>query len=381
MNNRIIMKNAALAAVIFISFLSAALRTNAAPGCLKDWPEGSSPAEAGKRVAENFCKRGFEFERGLRATVIYPEVCAWYGSLKVAGKANDTDLESRLITKFDPFFDKWTNRIPREDHVDYKVFGVLPMEISLLNHDPRYKNLGLGFADSQWDKPTADGITHEARYWVDDMFMITALQVKAFQVTGDKTYLDRAALTMEAYLKDQQQTNGLFFHAKDSPFYWCRGNGWFAVGMTELLAELPENHPKRAAIMAGYSAMMNALLKYQGEDGLWHQLIDTPESFTETSGSGMFTFAMSVGVQHGWLDEGTFCPAVRKAWLGLVKHLDADGNLDGVCEGTNKAFKEVGADAAAQRKFYLARKQKKGDLHGQSAFLWAAASLMEQKGQ
>ena len=47
----------------------------------RDWPAGTSPREVGKRVAENFVVR--PFERPTRY-VIYPEVCAWYGSLTVA---------------------------------------------------------------------------------------------------------------------------------------------------------------------------------------------------------------------------------------------------------------------------------------------------------
>jgi len=99
---------------------------------------------------------------------------------------------------------------------------------------------------------TADGITTEARYWIDDMFMITALQVQAFRATGETKYLDRAALTMSAYLDSLQQTNGLFYHGTNAPFFWSRGNGWVAAGMTELLRSLPANHPQRPRILGGY---------------------------------------------------------------------------------------------------------------------------------
>jgi rhamnogalacturonyl hydrolase YesR len=76
--------------------------------------------------------------------------------------------------------------------------------------------------------------------------------------------------------------------------------------------------------MLGYRTMMAALLKYQGDDGLWRQLIDHPgDAWPETSGTGMFTFAMVTGVKNGWLDGKTFGPAARKAWLGLVTYLDA----------------------------------------------------------
>lgn len=38
------------------------------------------------------------------------------------------------------------------------------------------------------------------------------------------------------------------------------------------------------------------------------------------------------------LPKETYGPAARKAWLGLVKHIDENGNVADVCEGTNKGF-------------------------------------------
>ena len=35
--------------------------------------------------------------------------------------------------------------------------------------------------------------------------------------------------------------------------------------------------------MKGYTLMMAALLKFQGKDGMWHQLIDHHEAWPETS--------------------------------------------------------------------------------------------------
>ncbi len=72
--------------------------------------------------------------------------------------------------------------------------------------------------------------------------------------------------------------------------------------MAEMLRSLPKNHPRRARIMESYHKMMESLLQYQGKDGVWRQLIDHPESWPETSCTGMFTFAMITGVKNGWLD-------------------------------------------------------------------------------
>ncbi len=348
----------------------AANRTQAAstPQVFSNWPAGAAPAEVGKRVAENFVVRKLDFETNPRRQyVIYPEVCAWYGSLTVAQLTGDKDLTTRLIRKFDPLVPPETNHVSPEAHVDFRVFGTVPLEIYLQTHDRKYLDLGQGLADKQWAKTTPDGITTEARYWIDDMFMITAVQVQTYRATREAKYLDHAALTMAAYLDKLQQTNGLFFHAPDSQFYWSRGNGWVAAGMTELLRSLPADHPRRARVLEGYHKMMAALLRFQGDDGLWRQLIDHPEAWPETSGTGMFAYAMITGVKNGWLDADTYGPAARKAWLGLVQYLDADANVRNVCEGTNKGYSV---------EYYLNRARRTGDLHGQAPILWAASALL-----
>jgi unsaturated rhamnogalacturonyl hydrolase len=203
------------------------------------------------------------------------------------------------------------------------------------------------------------------------------LQLQAYRATHDTRYLDRTALMMAAYLDKLQQPSGLFFHTGDSPFYWGRGNGWVAVGMAELLRDLPAGNPHHARILAGYRQMMSALLAAQGADGMWHQLLDKPESWPESSCTGMFTFAFVTGVKNGWLEEKTYAPAARKAWLALIGYLEANADVREVCMGTNKARAETKSeDLQVQYDYYLARPRKTGDLHGQAPILWTAAAFL-----
>ncbi len=262
-----------------------------------NWPAGASPQEIGKRVAENFAAAKLNFETNSRRQyIIYPEACAWYGALTIAQLTKDDDLKTKLIKKFEPLLTTETKRISSNAHVDYRVFGIVPLEIYLQTKDAKYLDLGKNLADKQWEKTTPDGITAEARYWIDDMYMITAVQTQTYRATSDKIYLDRAALAMAAYLDKLQQTNGLFFHGTDSPFYWGRGNGWMAAGMAELLRSLPADNPDRPRLLQGYRLMMESLLRHQAESGMWRQLIDDPESWPETSSTGMFAFAFITGV-------------------------------------------------------------------------------------
>jgi unsaturated rhamnogalacturonyl hydrolase len=199
------------------------------------------------------------------------------------------------------------------------------------------------------------------------MFMITAVQTQAYRATGDLKYINRAAKEMVVYLDSLQRPNGLFFHAPDVPFFWGRGNGWMAAGMSEILSSLPKNNPDRPKIMAGYKKMMEGLLKYQSPDGMWRQLIDDPQIWPETSCTGMFTFAMITGVKNGWLDKKTYSPATRKAWLALITYINENGDIREVCGGTNKKN---------DHQYYIDRPKNVGDLHGQAPVLWCATALL-----
>jgi unsaturated rhamnogalacturonyl hydrolase len=274
-----------------------------------------------------------------------------------------------LIKKYEPLMPSGAeaDRIPKRHHVDDSIFGTISLEIAIQTKDPKQLEIGKAWADRQWENPQPDGLSGETRFWIDDMYMLTILQLEAYRATGDKKYLDRDANEMVAYLDKLQQPNGLFYHAPDVPFYWGRGDGWVAAGMAEMLRTLPENHPQRARIMKGYRLMMTALLRYQGKDGMWRELIDRDDAWPESSSSAMFSFAMITGVKNGWLDAATYGPAARKAWIAVTGYIDQNNDVTNVCEGTGKKD---------DLEYYYMRKRRTGDFHGQAPVLWVASALL-----
>lgn len=348
---------------------------------LKNFPKGSTPKEIGLRVAERFISLPHQnFGRPAPPRVItYPETCTWYGALTFAKESGNKKLSEQLAQRFEPLFGSRDTLIPKPDHVDLSVFGSVPLELYIQTKDLKYLTLGKNIADKQWGPPEGPrvkpeshiyynkGLTWQTRMWIDDMFMITAVQAQAYRATGDTQYINRAAREMVVYLDSLQMPNGLFYHAPDVPFFWGRGNGWMAAGMSELLRSLPKSNPNYKRIMNGYQTMMASLLKYQAEDGMWRQLIDDPASWPESSSTGMFTFAMITGVKNGWLEKKIYAPAVRKAWLTLITYLNENADIREVCEGTNKKN---------DRQYYLDRKRNVGDLHGQAPVLWCATALL-----
>jgi unsaturated rhamnogalacturonyl hydrolase len=359
------MKTATKIAALSLVFSLAAIVAPAQQDYFSNWPEGRSPQEVGKRLAEHFVTSPHQYT----ATIHYSEVCAWYGALTYAQLTHDNALRAALIKKYEPLMPGGAeaDRIPQRHHVDDSIFGIISLEIAIQTKDAKQLEIGKGWADRQWENPQPDGLSSETRYWIDDMYMLTILQLEAYRATSDKKYLDRDANEMVSYLDKLQQPNGLFFHAPDVPFYWGRGDGWVAAGMAEMLRTLPENHPQRARILKGYRLMMSALLKYQGKDGMWRELIDHDDAWPESSSSAMFSFAMITGVKNGWLDAGSYGPAARKAWIAVTGYIDQNYDITSVCEGTGKKN---------DLEYYYERKRRTGDFHGQAPVLWAASALL-----
>lgn len=353
-----------IAAVALVTAGAGAGAQSPAQAYFSSWPAGLSPQEIGRRVAERFVTSTHPNPK----FIVYQEVCTWYGALMFAQASGDKALTAELVHRFDPLTSApGSALVSDERHVDFSMFGSLPLEIYIETKDAKYLEMGKRFADIEWQDPRPDGLTGETRYWIDDMYMITILQLQAYRATGEVKYLDRAAREMVAYIEKLQQPNGLFYHAPDAPFFWGRGNGWVAAGMTEMLRSMPADFPQRARILEAYRKQMKALVSYQGQDGVWRQLIDHPESFEETSGSGMFTYALITGVKKAWLDVDTYGSAARKAWLGLAGFVDQNGDVTSVCVGTGKN---------SSLEFYLLRPRHTGDDHGQGPVLWAASALL-----
>lgn len=187
----------------------------------------------------------------------------------------------------------------------------------------------------------------ENSMWADDLYMSTPFMRRYYEMTADKSFLDDAArqfLLYKKYLYMPEEC--IMSHVYDFKYGtatkvpWGRGNGWCAFSLSELLEVLPEEHPHRQELLSFYNELCQGYLALQGEDGLWHQVLNDPEAYEESSCTAMFTYAFARGVRYGWLEgPDAFAYAAFKGWNALTaKSIDRHGNVYGVCSGSRYSF-------------------------------------------
>jgi rhamnogalacturonyl hydrolase YesR len=358
-----------------------------------NWPDKKGPLDVGKLAVNDFLSQTQNgYGTDGKAGDGYAWAFAYFGALQFTKTTNDSTTNGTLISDYAKFLASGKplppNGPPGGTGVDQRAFGDLPFEIFLENQDTAAKDLGLTRAEMQWSETNNDGptkdesSTKDARWWADDMFMITGLQVFAYRATHDDKYLKRSVKVMTMTFAKLQKNDGLFWHTEKTEVYWGRANGWVAAGMTELLLELPLG-AQRDAIMAGYIKQMDGLVKVQlsgpNDPGAWNQVLGATTVKPEMSCTAMFTYALTMGVKNGWLTDPKYATAARNGWLALGKRTSASGQLDQVCPGTGDAANDAkvpASDKAGQEKFYMDKVFTAGDRHGQAPLIWAARALL-----
>ena len=130
---------------------------------LKHFPKGCQPEEIGVRLTERYLQTPHshwgDIKSKYKVTLItYPDVCAWLGALWFTTGTGNDSLYTRLVERFEPLFTTQKNLQPElfpkaHNVVDFYVFGAVPLEIYKRNHDPKYLELGMKYADGQWELP------------------------------------------------------------------------------------------------------------------------------------------------------------------------------------------------------------------------------------
>lgn len=216
---------------------------------------------------------------------------------------------------------------------------------------------------------------HYNAVWLDDMFMALPSMAVRSQYANDPKQIDEAANIATGFFKRMwMPEKNIFRHgyvegAGSQPsMAWGRANGWAILTMCQLLDFLPENHPKRAEILDIYRKHAAGLAELQGIDGFWHQLLDRPETYNETSATAIFAYALAHGINEGWLDATTYGPVAQLAWEAVSSKINDKGEVEDVCVGTGMGFEPA---------YYAYRPVSVKAAHGYGPAIWAGAEMIK----
>ncbi|WP_068505496.1 glycoside hydrolase family 88/105 protein [Paenibacillus kribbensis] len=193
----------------------------------------------------------------------------------------------------------------------------------------------------------SQGIKHRT-LWCDDLYMCVPFLVHYYQRTGEHRWLEDACNQLAAYRRYLYRSDKRYMsHVYDFKFDratgipWGRGNGWAYFALVELLSGLPSSYPQRQELLQWYQDFSAGLISWQGRQGRWHQVLDDPDSYEETSCTAMFVYGLARGLRFGWLAGAheDYTQAVARGWQALASlSIDSQGNVSGVCRGSGYSF-------------------------------------------
>lgn len=184
---------------------------------------------------------------------------------------------------------------------------------------------------------TTDGIIYHTQepqkgVWSDFTYMLPPFLVAAGEY-------QEAMKQLEGYRKYlYNETDQLYSHMWDDAKkqfaradYWGVGNGWSAAGMARIIKMLPGSMQDEKKRLIGYVRnLLDGCLKYLREDGMFHNVVNRPDTFPEVNLSQMLAYTIYRGAAEGYLETSYLKHAeiMRKASNDRVDKL---GYVHDVC--------------------------------------------------
>ncbi len=171
----------------------------------------------------------------------------------------------------------------------------------------------------------------------DAVFMASPILAHAGRISGEKRYFDAALRNFRFIAGLCRREDGIYRHSPLDEAAWGRGNGFPALGLALTLQPFPEDHDGYGEMRDALVLHLNALAGHQDDSGMWHQIIDHPDSYAELTSTAMIAYAIAVSLEKGWLRGAEWSSRLASAWSAIKRHVSTDGrHFLNVCTGTGK---------------------------------------------
>jgi unsaturated rhamnogalacturonyl hydrolase len=251
-----------------------------------------------------------------------------------------------------------------------------------------YKNIPTNGDGGYWHKQTLAN-----QMWLDGIYMGEPFLARYGAVFGNCSTCGDTVVKQTTLIAahTQDTATGLYYHAwwdnnptgttkpawadanGRSPCIWSRAMGWYAMALVDTLGDLPASQTGRSDLLTILTGVAAGLKTTQdAKTGLWYQVMDQgskTDNWTETSGSGMFVYALKVAVNRGYIDS-SYSAVADSGWKGLQTKVTTDASgtpsITGAVNGMNVQNNYAG---------YVGQNKLTNSSHGLCAILLAAAEM------
>ncbi len=293
-------------------------------------------------------KKAFSRHLATHKMTHYTGILSLYGYARLAHITGDAALMEDIRAQLLPFV-RGEREFTWSNFSNYFCGGNGTAFLYWLGHLPEAKDAVRHYADDtiQNARRDDDGIFSMPKrprndmIWIDVAFAVTPFLLFAGLAYNEDTYIEEAyqqtAKMVRVLLNPE---NGLLHQARGfaapgaiTEDHWSRGNGWGLHALAELVNYLPDDDPRRPDSERMFVDLVNACLKVQDADGMWHQeMTDLDRSYVETSGTGLILYAIGVGLEKGLLPESVRDDFVR-GLQGYLTYIRDDGSVYHTCRG------------------------------------------------
>ncbi|MCM1057109.1 MAG: glycoside hydrolase family 88 protein [Firmicutes bacterium] len=187
---------------------------------------------------------------------------------------------------------------------------------------------------------TSDSV-NEQELWDDTLYMTVLFLANMGRILKDESMTEEACyqfLLHQKYLCDK--VSGLWYHGwtfkekhNFAGAFWGRGNCWITMAIPEFLSVSRCGGAVRRTLVNTLKAQIDSLCKYQDAGGMWHTLVDDPDSYLEASATCGFAYGILKAVKDGLIDK-SYLAAARKAAAPVMNCISEEGVVRQVSYGT-----------------------------------------------
>ena len=183
--------------------------------------------------------------------------------------------------------------------------------------------------------------------WADDLYMSVPFLIRYGKLKARADVLEDAinqifCFKKLLYIPDKKLMSHVYQLKLEmaTKIPWGRGNGWVLFTLSELLRVLPEEQEHYKEVKDFFQELCEGFLNVIDEEGMLHQVLDEQDSYGEASCSAMCAAAFARGVKLGILPGKPYADAAKRMIEALKKFcIDEEGNVYGVCVGSNYSFR------------------------------------------